>query len=379
MRKKRGSNLVDYALPTALIGVVAGIAFYNIVKDESIVKNILANVDGTKKQTKMIVNPRTNPGNEVKPGSLGGTPENPKMKCTMGTCDIDYGNYILQGIPQEMTDITTAGRGGELTDVYASMLEQLAAQLEDIDASQSDVLNRLAKEARKMAFIEHKIEENIARMNNTQQKIYEQAGTPVEKINNLLGTIDPKNLEAKDGMKILGSARFLNKSGIITDKQMSNTFAAVMSIQKSYPNISVWQENVLNTIINTPDKISNAIDIINTNLTESEQNVFLNENNSLYNVVTNKLDLSMNAVNSTSATGPGYNFNKILTTEVPSAGLSSDVLAIVGSAAAQIQTIADNLDRQEQPLGPNTLIEKVVIPENAGIETKIAANVINKA
>ena len=78
MKKQKGS-IVDYAIPTLIVGAVFGLALYNIVSDGSLIKNIEASLFGTKRGDKLIINPTGSSMTEVTPGSLGGTPNNPKM------------------------------------------------------------------------------------------------------------------------------------------------------------------------------------------------------------------------------------------------------------------------------------------------------------
>ena len=67
----------------------------------------------------------------LKKGSLGGTPSKPVTNCSGDTCIIDYGEFILQGIPDNFNEyVESIGSSGG-TEVLLGLMEQIAKQLEE--------------------------------------------------------------------------------------------------------------------------------------------------------------------------------------------------------------------------------------------------------
>lgn len=64
-------------------------------------------------------------------GSLGGTPSAPAKECIGGNCTVDFGDYILEGIPENYSEYVEANGNSGGTDKLASLAAMLAQQLED--------------------------------------------------------------------------------------------------------------------------------------------------------------------------------------------------------------------------------------------------------
>lgn len=130
MRKFAGSALVDYLLPTVIVGLVLGLGLYGFTNENYLKKFLKAsgNMDDTLKKEELSM------GNTVKGGSLGGTPSAPVVKCNFGgTCDIDYGEYILKGVPSDFGGFVEAnGTSGGL-DKLAATIKQIAQGLKEKD------------------------------------------------------------------------------------------------------------------------------------------------------------------------------------------------------------------------------------------------------
>ncbi|MGD9580424.1 MAG: hypothetical protein AB7V50_03565 [Vampirovibrionia bacterium] len=129
MRKQKGSALVDYMIPTAVIGLVVGLSMYTMVD-----KNTLINFAA--KSLNLTVNTSTGVAKSGKTtlltqgGSLGGTMDNPVKICENYECSIDYGEFILTGIPDDFaTFVQSSGTSGS-TEKLISLIDQIADQLE---------------------------------------------------------------------------------------------------------------------------------------------------------------------------------------------------------------------------------------------------------
>lgn len=147
IEKQKGSALVDYFLPTALIGIVVGMTLYVLFSDGLLVNFFAKSSDGVVQtgKSELVI------GQSDKAGMYGGKPDAPVQKCSLDTCTIDFGDYILTGIPGNFGEyIETQGTSGG-TDLAAQLFEQLADQL----AQQGDTQG--AAEYKKLANLSHMI------------------------------------------------------------------------------------------------------------------------------------------------------------------------------------------------------------------------------
>lgn len=64
------------------------------------------------------------------PGSLGGTPSKPVEACNNGKCTVDFGDFVINGVPDNFGNfVETTGAAGT-TDKLASVMDQLLKQME---------------------------------------------------------------------------------------------------------------------------------------------------------------------------------------------------------------------------------------------------------
>lgn len=79
------------------------------------------------------------------PGSLGGTTAAPQEDCTGSMCTVDYGDFILTGVPENYQDFVEAQGTSGGTDKLVSVINQLADQLEaDGDLAEAQQLRDFA-------------------------------------------------------------------------------------------------------------------------------------------------------------------------------------------------------------------------------------------
>lgn len=188
MKKNAGSALIDYVIPTALIGLVCGVSLYYMVSDGKLLGFIgaSANMDINMADQMAVIGNKKPDGtsilNNLAGGSLGGTPDNPVEKCTDGTCMIDYGEFILNGVPENFSEVvqSTGTSGG--TDSLVSLVKQIADQLE-----QNGKINE-SLEVRKLASLGH----NIATLEKEYEKIAIGCNKDVTCIQNYNSQIIPK-------------------------------------------------------------------------------------------------------------------------------------------------------------------------------------------
>jgi hypothetical protein len=136
----KGSALVDYVVPAALIGVVVGMSIYFLISSGSLTNYFSAT--GNMKLTndgKAILNENEAEAPiifETKPAPISSTdadtptPTNPVKTCQHGICDLDFGEYVLRGIPENFQEYTENSGNSGGTEVLASLIEQIADQME---------------------------------------------------------------------------------------------------------------------------------------------------------------------------------------------------------------------------------------------------------
>lgn len=126
MKKNRGSALVDYVIPTAVIGIILGLSLYYMMSNGTLLNYLAASAN-------MKVDMNTGQG-VIGPNlsnSSTDTGTDGIFTCASGKCDIDFGDFILTGIPENFGELvkTTGTSGG--TDELMSLIEQIADQLAD--------------------------------------------------------------------------------------------------------------------------------------------------------------------------------------------------------------------------------------------------------
>lgn len=149
-----GSALVDYIIPTAVVGLVVGLALFTLQND-NLLTNFIAASSGSDVATDdgtLSVGKDDNTTdsqwvtNEVIDASIasGTSPElegSEEISCAGGVCTIKVGDYTLTSIPEDMAEYikSTGPSGGE--DVIASTLNQVIAQMEaDADPSEGPLI-----------------------------------------------------------------------------------------------------------------------------------------------------------------------------------------------------------------------------------------------
>lgn len=156
MRCFKGS-MVDYIVPTAIVGLVAGLAMYHMISTGSLQKFFASSLDMKVDQSTekgfMAVDQTSFTSQQDGVGPLGGTTSVPVKACKDGKCDIDFGSYVLSGVPETMPSVEeTAGTFGEKsTRDYASVLESLADSISADSPEQAARLDLLAAVTKNLA------------------------------------------------------------------------------------------------------------------------------------------------------------------------------------------------------------------------------------
>ncbi|MEW5820076.1 MAG: hypothetical protein AB1782_07770 [Cyanobacteriota bacterium] len=172
MLKHKGSNIVEYVIPLVLIGLVVGLGIYYIFSSGG-----LQNFYLSSNKSRISANNTMQIGEKLAedklinmqniPGFLGGTPDNPKKQCDGEVCTIDYGTFILEGLPANFNEfVQTAGVSGG-TDKLAELLKQIASQVNSQGNEElaNDILN-LANLGHNISLLQNNVEDIINVCNN---------------------------------------------------------------------------------------------------------------------------------------------------------------------------------------------------------------------
>jgi Flp pilus assembly pilin Flp len=179
-RVKKGSAIAQYAIIIALIALALTPVFILMGNHlcqyfEAFTKQMTDNNSKIVTTTPAIA-PNAPPPPTA--GSNNGTPENPVKDCVNGNCSIDFGSFVLTGIPENFGEyVFNSGNSGG-TDKIAGLITQLATQLEaDGKPEQAEKVKELASIGHNIAIIEKQFENSFntcaGDINCVKSKIYE--------------------------------------------------------------------------------------------------------------------------------------------------------------------------------------------------------------
>ncbi|MEW5819505.1 MAG: hypothetical protein AB1782_04885 [Cyanobacteriota bacterium] len=169
--RRKGQNLIELAIILAIV-VLAGILVLSLLGKNvnSILENSRQKASEYKpfKYSDVVVNAA---GSGYKmPESIGGSPEEPKTECDNNYCVLDFGDFVLSDIPQNINEvIKTAGSSGG-TEKIVALLDQISQQLE----AKGDVQG--AAEYKNLANLGH----FLARMEEGSEKVATQCQNDVD-------------------------------------------------------------------------------------------------------------------------------------------------------------------------------------------------------
>ncbi|MEW5822262.1 MAG: hypothetical protein AB1782_18860 [Cyanobacteriota bacterium] len=229
---------MDYIIPTALVGLTLGLALYSLDSNGSILKFLKSSLNmksGTNTQEVVVESLTTPSSAAAKAGSLGGTPDNPVSQCSYNNCTIDFGSYILTGIPKDFSDFVESSGNSGGTDALTSLLYQLADQLEaEGDTTGAQQFRDLANLGHYSAMIEQQVE-TLAESKCTAldsfcyEYIYSNQN-PVnapDNVSNLLTNITAVPLEVNmmhNRLDIAANYFFNNPTAFNTNKEIFSSF-----------------------------------------------------------------------------------------------------------------------------------------------------------
>ncbi|MEW5821350.1 MAG: hypothetical protein AB1782_14250 [Cyanobacteriota bacterium] len=154
MRKNAGSALFDYIVPTLVVGIVGGLAIYALYNSGNLLKYLTssANMQVDQKTKTAIIPIEQTSKWSVAANNLNLNNANFNMNnviCNGNICDIDYGGYILTGIPSDNSVFSeTVGSPGITSDqsgVFGSVLQQVSDAIHNSDPEASKLISLLSK------------------------------------------------------------------------------------------------------------------------------------------------------------------------------------------------------------------------------------------
>lgn len=162
----KGSSLAQYGIVIALVGIALVPAFF-ILGDS--IKQSLGNFNSAMEDTnaKMESNSgQTSPTPSLKnitPGTLGGSSAAPKIQCSGNDCVIDFGDYVIEGIPGNFSEfIQSSGTSGG-THLLATVLEEIA-QKAPVDEETKNLIQQLANNGHGIAYNEEYMHNQISQL-----------------------------------------------------------------------------------------------------------------------------------------------------------------------------------------------------------------------
>lgn len=133
--QSQGAALAQYGIVIALIALGCFIAYSLLGKTIMDQLNAFLNVQEYNNsiiaQNAKDLTSTTTSASTPAAGSLGGTPSVPIEDCTGSTCTVDYGDFILSGIPENYEEFVEAQGTSGGTDKLVFIINQMADQLEE--------------------------------------------------------------------------------------------------------------------------------------------------------------------------------------------------------------------------------------------------------
>lgn len=111
------------------------------------------------------VNTETNSSqdnNSEENASGTGTPYKPQKNCENDTCSIDYGEFMLNGVPSNLSEHLKVSGSSGATNYMAQLLDQILGQTENTDLTEDDInlIKNLSNICHQIAILQFELENN---------------------------------------------------------------------------------------------------------------------------------------------------------------------------------------------------------------------------
>ncbi|MEW5822614.1 MAG: hypothetical protein AB1782_20645 [Cyanobacteriota bacterium] len=250
MKLNRGASLAQYAIIIALVALFAIPVYFflgqNIVDFFTNFSTMFGNIN---------VNMSENIAetNKIDPGELGGTSSEPQTQCNNGECSIDFGEFILNGIPENFGELVQTGGNSGGIDELASLLDQIADFLEeegDVDGSVD--FKDLANLAHTQAMFKEQLENMADLCVNNMPSQYASSQQCFKDQWLLMGNLDISSPPAGDLLPDLGQTGQLAGYGINENTRLDlamyqkindpNTFDALKNKFPPYKMVEIYDK-----------------------------------------------------------------------------------------------------------------------------------------
>lgn len=181
MAKSRGSALVDYVLPLALIGIVFGVALFSFAEENVLLKFLANSLNLTIKDGTAILSPQqytsidTSQTNTATNDNTSILDQYVNQNDDFIGLSIQLGNYSLQGIPEHFGEFIETSGSAAGTEKLSQLLLQLADQVEaEGQVAEADGIKELATMGHNIAAIERAFEELVLSCQGDQACVYQK-------------------------------------------------------------------------------------------------------------------------------------------------------------------------------------------------------------
>ena len=142
MRIYRGQSLTEMGILIAIVAIVSiSVLTFLGTQNKDILNNVLAKYKGFNPFNVDINGPKSI--DNIQKGSLNGTISMPKSQCDGDTCVIDYGDFILKGIPEDFSSYIKTHGASRGNDVLTNLLNTLTEAYDE--TSHEDLNTKLKK------------------------------------------------------------------------------------------------------------------------------------------------------------------------------------------------------------------------------------------
>lgn len=184
----KGSSLAQYSIIIALIALALIPVFY--LFGQNIISSFTGLQQGlSDKKAPPTSSTTTSSTTNVSPTSSTQTttdasPANPIKKCTGGICTINFGDYVLSGIPEDINDFVLSTGSSGTTETLLKALEEIIANSDTIQTNADiDLLKEIAKHG-------HGIANNQKELEDVANTMLEDPSQPILSITGFSNTLE---------------------------------------------------------------------------------------------------------------------------------------------------------------------------------------------
>lgn len=252
LKSKKGSSLAQYAIVLAIIAV--GLVPVFIIMGDSI-KQHLENFNSSMEENNKTIENNQNGASianeDVKPGDIGGSSVAPKIQCQNSSCVIDFGDYVINGIPGDFSEYIEGSGSAGGTEKLAAILQEIADNA-PVDEETRNLLQQLAQNGHGMAQIERGFHEDITKLID-------------------LGTFDRSDVDLDAPIDLSEGPNMLDFQDIL--QQLNNSMGTNTdpNYQSTLMMVNILSNDILNIASTVQSKTSRMLLDADNDLTITEE------------------------------------------------------------------------------------------------------------